>query len=71
MQERNLREFGSVYQERTTGKKYKVKRLDCHQVLIMDEDGNVERSNRKALKERFKFIKKESKQIKFGEFRRM
>jgi len=69
--ERNLKEFGSVYQEKETGKKFKVKRIDCHFVLIMDENGQVEKSNRTILKEKFRFLKKESKQMKFGEFRRV
>lgn len=67
----DIKEFGSVYKNKQTGKKIKVKKLDCSEVLILDEEtGIIERSTFWHLKKDYKFIRKESVQMKFGKVRR-
>lgn len=66
------KEFGSVYINRETGKKLKVKRLDCNQILVLDpESGQVTKASMATFKKLHRHIKKESTQFKFGKFRRM
>lgn len=66
----NEKEFGSVYIHKQSGQKIRVKRADAYSVVILFPDGTTRRDTRKILDEEYRFSKKESKQMKFGEFRR-
>lgn len=68
---KNLNEYGSVYQNKETGEKFKVKKVDCSDVLMIAENGECIKSTRSTLRKFYRFIKKESKQMKYGELRKM
>lgn len=66
----DLREYGSVYVHKQTGEKIRVRRVDSYDIVILFPDGTTRRDTRKLLEKEYKFVRKESKQMKFGEFRR-